>query len=145
MKAEKNKYAVFSFLKSGEGFERLMKVSKGPRAGDYVERCPLLYVMELIGSKWKLPILWCLSEEDGLHYNELKRRVHGVTNTMLTKCLRELEEKGLVFRHSLGSVPPSVTYHLREDGKSLMPALEGLHRWGMAYLEKRREGTSRCK
>lgn len=145
MKAEKNKYAVFSFLKSGEGFGELMKVSKGPRAGDYVECCPLLYVMELIGSKWKLPILWCLNEEDGLHYNELKRRVHGVTNTMLTKCLRELEEKGLISRHSLGSVPPSVTYHLKEDGKSLMPALEGLHRWGMAYLEKRREGTSRCK
>ena len=31
-----------------------MKVSKEPRAGDYVKRCPLLYVMELIGSKWKL-------------------------------------------------------------------------------------------
>ena len=96
-----------------------MKASERPRAGDYVERCPLLYVMELIGSKWKLPILWCLNEEDGLHYNELKRRVHGVTNTMLTKCLRELEEKGLVSRRSLGSVPPSVTYHLREDGKAL--------------------------
>ena len=122
-----------------------MKASERPWSGDYVVRCPLLYVMELIGSKWKLPILWCLNEEDGLHYNELKRRVHGVTNTMLTKCLRELEEKGLVSRRSLGSVPPSVTYHLREDGKSLMPALEGLHRWGMAYLEKRREGTSRCK
>ena len=61
-----------------------MKASERPWSGDYVERCPLLYVMELIGSKWKLPILWCLNEEDGLHYNELKRRVHGVTNTMLT-------------------------------------------------------------
>ena len=58
---------------------------------------------------------------------------------MLTKCLRELEEKGLVSRRSLGSVPPSVTYHLREDGKSLMPALEGLCTWGRAYLEKREE------
>jgi len=119
-----------------------MKASKRPQTGNYVERCPLLYVMELIGSKWKLPILWCLNDEDGLHYNELKRRVHGVTNTMLTKCLRELEEKGLLFRHSLGSVPPSVTYHLKEDGKSLMPALEGLYRWGMAYLEKRRKADA---
>ena len=42
LKAEENKYAVFSFLKSGEGFGGLMKASKGPRAGDYVERCPLL-------------------------------------------------------------------------------------------------------
>ena len=44
-----------------------MKASERPWSGDYVERCPLLYVMELIGSKWKLPILWCLNEEDGLH------------------------------------------------------------------------------
>ena len=65
-----------------------MKASERPWSGDYVERCPLLYVMELIGSKWKLPILWCLNEEDGLHYNELKRRVHGVTNTILTKPSR---------------------------------------------------------
>ena len=119
-----------------------MKASERPRSGDYVERCPLLYVMELIGSKWKLPILWCLNEEDGLHYNELKRRVHGVTNTMLTKCLRELEEKGLISRHSLGSVPPSVTYRLREDGKNLMPALEGLCAWGRAYLERQREADA---
>ena len=39
-------------------------------------------------------------------------------------------------------VPPSVTYHLREDGKSLIPALEGLCSWGMAYLEKRREADA---
>ena len=120
-----------------------MNTTKNAKAGDYTKRCPLLYVMELIGSKWKLPILWCLNDEDGLHYNELKRRVHGVTNTMLTQCLRELEEKGLISRHSRGSVPPSVTYHLREDGKSLMPALEGLCSWGMAYLEKRKKGETR--
>lgn len=122
-----------------------MRTSKNTNARNYAERCPLLYVMELIGSKWKLPILWCLNDEDGLHYNELKRRVHGVTNTMLTKCLRELEERGLVSRHSRGSVPPSVTYHLREDGRSLMPALEGLCRWGMDYLKKHGEGGGACE
>ncbi|RRD63940.1 winged helix-turn-helix transcriptional regulator [Fretibacterium sp. OH1220_COT-178] len=122
-----------------------MKASKNIKTQNYTDRCPLLYVMELIGSKWKLPILWCLNDEDGLHYNELKRRVHGVTNTMLTKCLRELEERGLVSRHSRGSVPPSVTYHLREDGRSLMPALEGLCRWGMDYLKKHEEGGGTCE
>ncbi|MDO4786267.1 MAG: helix-turn-helix domain-containing protein [Fretibacterium sp.] len=122
-----------------------MKASKNIKTQNYTDRCPLLYVMELIGSKWKLPILWCLNDEDGLHYNELKRRVHGVTNTMLTKCLRELEERGLVSRHSRGSVPPSVTYHLREDGRSLMPALEGLCRWGMDYLKKHGEGGGACE
>jgi DNA-binding HxlR family transcriptional regulator len=89
--------------------------------------------MELIGSKWKMPILWNLTKEDALHYNELKRRVAGITNTMLTRSLRDLEEDGLVRRMSDGSVPPSVTYHLTEEGKKLIPSLNGLYAWGEAH------------
>lgn len=77
-----------------------------------LKQCPIIYAMELIGSKWKIPILWNLTKEDDLHYNEMKRRVANITNTMLTRALRELEKEGLIMRKSAGSVPPSVTYHL---------------------------------
>ena len=96
--------------------------------------CPILYAMERIGSKWKMPIIWQLTLEDGLHYNELKRRVNGITNTMLTRCLRELEKEYLIRRISLGTVPPSVTYHLTAMGKELLPALEGLFQWGNKHM-----------
>lgn len=101
------------------------------------KKCPLIYASDIIGSKWKLPILGTLIYEDGLHYSELKRRVRGITNTMLTKNLRELETSGLVSRHSLGSVPPSVTYHLTEDGKSLIPAMKGLCDWAAEHMNRR--------
>ena len=86
--------------------------------------------MDLIGSRWKLPILWNLTREGSLHYAELGRRIEGITNTMLTRALRELERDGLVARHSAGTVPPSVTYGLTEAGAELLPALDCLYAWG---------------
>ena len=99
-------------------------------------KCPILYAMEKIGSKWKMPIICQLTLEDGLHYNELKRRVKGVTNTMLTRCLRDLEKEGLVRRLFCGTIPPSVTYHLTDMGKELLPALDGLFVWGTKHMKK---------
>lgn len=94
------------------------------------EYCPITYSMSIIGSKWKIPILWKLILDDGQHYNHLKRMVGGITNTMLTKSLRELEDDGLIVRHSDGTVPPSVTYHLTSLGKDLVYTMEELFDWG---------------
>lgn len=96
-------------------------------------QCPIAYAMELVGSKWKLPILWKLMEQDGLHYNELKRCVPGISNTMLTKCLREMEEAELITRFSYDTIPPSVTYHLAEQGRLLNDSLTALYHWGQQH------------
>lgn len=101
-----------------------------------IDKCPIVYAMDLIGSKWKIPLLWNLTKEDNLHYNELKRRMIGITNTMLTRTLRELEDDGLVIRHSEGSVPPSVTYQLTDMGKQLLPSLNGLYAWGEEHQKE---------
>ena len=62
------------------------------------KKCPILHFIEIIDSKWKLPILWYLHEKKSTRYNELKRRIPNITNIMLTKSLRELERDGLVCR-----------------------------------------------
>ncbi|MBQ3301421.1 MAG: helix-turn-helix transcriptional regulator [Eggerthellaceae bacterium] len=87
-----------------------------------------------MGQKWKLPILWYLHEAEATRYNELKRRMPGITNTMLTKSLRELEEAGLVNRRSYGTVPPRVDYSLTESGEALLPTLNELYRWGESHM-----------
>ena len=51
-------------------------------AGYAEERCPILYALDIVGQKWKLPILWCLHEAKATRYLELKRRMPGITNTM---------------------------------------------------------------
>jgi len=102
---------------------------------DVVEsRCPVLYALDIIGQKWKLPILWYLRAADATRYNELKRRIPGITNLMLTKSLRELEAAGLVSRTVVDTSPPQVTYALTENGHDLLPTLNELYKWGETQM-----------
>ncbi len=99
--------------------------------------CPILYAMELIGQKWKLPILWYMADAEGqtLRYRELERKVVGITATMLTKCLRELEQDNLIKRKQYNTIPPTVEYSLTENGKTLIPALESVYQWADAQMK----------
>ena len=92
--------------------------------------CPLTYAMELISSKWRLPIIWALNQNKIMRYNELKRNVEGITNMMLSQCLKEMESVGMIIRKQYMEIPPRVEYSLTQEGESLIPALEALHKWG---------------
>ena len=87
-----------------------------PHANIYTVPCPIIHALNLIGGKWKLPVLWHLFDAESVRYNELKRSVVGITNIMLTQCLRELEAAGLVRRDDFGEVPPRVEYSLTGPG-----------------------------
>ena len=100
------------------------------------EKCGVIYALELIGGKWKLPVLWKLSKQDTIRYNELRRQLPGVTNTMLTRVLVDLEADGLVVRREYEQVPPHVEYGLTESGRSLIPALEIIGVWGRSKMEQ---------
>ena len=103
----------------------------------YETQCPILYAMELIGQKWKLPILWYMADAKNqtLRYRELERKVVGITATMLTKCLRELESDDLFLRTVYPAIPPSVEYSLTERGKTLIPALESIYNWADSQMK----------
>lgn len=101
-----------------------------PPENVYTVPCPILRALEMIGGKWKLPILWHLFDAEAVRYNELKRSVVGITAMMLTQCLRELEADGLVARRDYGEWPLKVEYSLTEQGKELLPALRELYAWG---------------
>ncbi len=107
----------------------------------YETECPILYAMELIGQKWKLPILWYIADAENqtLRYRELERKVVGITATMLTKCLRELEQDGLVFRTVYPTIPPAVEYALTERGKTLIPALQSVYNWADGQMKGKTE------
>jgi DNA-binding HxlR family transcriptional regulator len=98
-------------------------------------KCPLTYALEIIGQKWKLPVMWYLFENDVTRYNELKRKVSGITNMMLTKSLKELEEHHLILRTQYDTIPPKVEYSLSDRGKKLLPTLNELSKWGAEQLQ----------
>ncbi|MGW3605139.1 winged helix-turn-helix transcriptional regulator [Micromonospora sp. NPDC005161] len=92
-------------------------------------RCPVELTVDLLGGKWRTVILAHLKE--GVHrYGELRRRMPGVSEKMLTQRLRELEADGLVARQDHGTVPPHVEYCLTDEGRSLAPVLQALYDWG---------------
>jgi DNA-binding HxlR family transcriptional regulator len=54
---------------------------------------------------------------------------------MLSNQLKELEADSLITRHEYSQVPPKVEYYLSERGKSLIPALQVLCKWGAEHID----------
>jgi DNA-binding HxlR family transcriptional regulator len=95
--------------------------------------CSVEATLSLIDGKWKGVILFHLL--DGImRFNEIRRRVPGVTQRTLTNQLRELEADGLINRKVYAQVPPKVEYALSERGRTLEPVLIALKQWGDANL-----------
>ena len=69
-------------------------------------------------------------------YRELERKVVGITATMLTKCLRELEQDKFITRTQYNTIPPTVEYALAERGKTLIPALESVYKWAEDQMKE---------
>ncbi|MEM7525773.1 MAG: helix-turn-helix domain-containing protein [Pseudomonadota bacterium] len=96
------------------------------------EGCPVERALEQISGKWKGLVIYHLMEET-LRFNELKRRLGGVTQRSLTKQLRELEADGIVSRKVFAVVPPRVDYSLTKKGRRLRGVVEALHAWGTQF------------
>lgn len=95
--------------------------------------CSVEAAISLIDGKWKCVILFHLLDGT-VRFNEIRRRVGGVTQRMLTTQLRELEMDGLIIRTVYAQVPPKVEYSLSPLGRSLEPVLAALKGWGDGHL-----------
>lgn len=93
--------------------------------------CPLQRAMEMIGGKWKLSILCSLTADGPTRYNDLKRKLQGISNTMLAKSLKEMEDDGLVTRTEYMEVPIRVEYEITGKARQLSPILMQLAQWAM--------------
>lgn len=95
-----------------------------------MDDCPVKYALTVLAGKWKMYIIYVLSQEKRLRFNELQRRVGSISAIMLSKNLQELENDGLVIRKQFEEIPPHVEYSLSDLGESLTPALKSLGEWG---------------
>ena len=101
------------------------------------DQCVLQSALECIGGKWKLPVLCSLSANGASRYNELLRNVRGISNTMLSQTLRELERDRLIQRKEYLEVPVRVEYALSAQAKRLQPILAQLIQWKMEKEDAR--------
>lgn len=106
-----------------------------------VEETGFGYTLSLIQGKYKMTILYCLSECGVLRYNQLKRQLGSISHKTLSLQLKELEADGLLLRKEYPQIPPKVEYSLSDRGRSLIPILDAMCLWG----EKNRADSRRPK
>lgn len=96
--------------------------------------CPVTSLLIMLQGKWKFQIIYEMCIKEPIRFGELRKNIDGITNTMLTSSLRELEKDGLVSREQFNEIPPHVEYSLTEKGKALLPVFYEITKWGFRYI-----------
>lgn len=104
--------------------------------------CALDIALAVVGGKWKPTILWVLHPQP-LHFGELRRRVGGISEKVLTEQLRQLEADGVVVHdeYRQGAVR-RVRYRLTPSGQGLNEAVHVLAEWGSSHATRGTTGTA---
>ena len=97
--------------------------------------CPVTPLLLMLQGKWKNQIIYELCIKNPIRFSELKKNLSGITNTMLTTSLRELESDGLISRKQYNEIPPHVDYSFTQKGKDLLPIFYEMTKWGLKYIE----------
>jgi DNA-binding HxlR family transcriptional regulator len=98
--------------------------------------CPTRQVLGRVADKWTMLVISALSDETVLRFSELRRRVEGVTQKVLTQTLRGLERDGLITRTVYPTVPVTVEYRLTSLGHSLASAVSVIKAWAYENIEE---------
>lgn len=102
---------------------------------EQLARCESMSRLQaVISGKWKILIIWYISVYKIQRFGELQRRLGSITQSTLTKQLRELEEDGFISRMVYPQVPPKVEYSLTKMGESFVPVLLEMQKWSEENL-----------
>ena len=94
--------------------------------------CSLKEVLDIIGGKWAMPIIYNLSKGK-MRFKEVERSIEGINTRMLVKELKNMEANGIITRKVFATVPPTVEYALTVKGKKLLPSIHSLYKWGQEF------------
>ncbi|NRB07099.1 MAG: helix-turn-helix transcriptional regulator [Richelia sp.] len=96
--------------------------------------CSVEGTLSVIGGRWKPLIIFYLLQNDVLRFGELKKKIEGITQGMLTNQLRELQKDKIVMRKGYAEVPPRVEYSLTDYGRTLDPIMISMGDWGAEHM-----------
>lgn len=104
-------------------------------SSEALSRCvPMSTLQSILSGKWKLLILWYIAFYKIQRFNELFRRLDGITQSTLAKQLKELEHSNLIHREVYNEVPLKVEYSLTELGETFIPILNKMVIWSANHL-----------
>ena len=105
------------------------------RKREVMARCvPMSTLQAVLSGKWKFLILWYIAINKTQRFGVLLRSLDGITQSTITKQLRELEDDGFIHREIYNEMPPHVEYTLTELGKSFVPVLTQMMMWSQTHL-----------
>jgi DNA-binding HxlR family transcriptional regulator len=96
------------------------------------KNCTLKDVLDIIGGKWAMPIIYILSKGK-MRFKEIGRSIEGINTRMLVKELKNMEANGIITREVFATVPPTVEYTLTVKGEKLLPSIRPLYSWGQEF------------
>lgn len=102
---------------------------------DY-DNCPVIFALNLLSKKWLVPIICALHHNEVMRFGELSRALMGITDMMLTQCLKELQRFGIVNRVQYNEMPLRVEYSLTEMGQEMVPSILSLSKWSPQILDQ---------
>ena len=97
-------------------------------------KCPVDTTLTMLSSRWKFLIVKELLQGT-TRFNDLKNKVEGISQKVLTYNLREMETNGIITRKIYNTVPRKVEYTLTDIGYSLASVLNAMADWGSAYKQ----------
>jgi DNA-binding HxlR family transcriptional regulator len=100
----------------------------------YSENCPTRLVLDHIADKWASLILWRISDGP-VRFNELRRKIEGISTKVLSQALKQLERDGLILRRAFATVPVTVEYSITPLGNTLAEKLATVTQWAEQNIE----------
>lgn len=98
-------------------------------------KCPVRNVLNRVGDKWSMLVLFTLESIPTIRFKELQRNIPDISQKMLTTTLKTLEADGLIIRKAYPEIPPRVEYELTSRGKSLLPLIDNLLSWASTNMD----------
>jgi len=111
-------------------------ITRPPELEHTPANCHAREILARVGDKWSVYVIHVLGDAGTLRFNELRSRVDGISQRMLTVTLRGMERDGLVARTVHAEVPPRVEYALTQLGSTLRELVKGLVEWSGAHLDE---------
>jgi DNA-binding HxlR family transcriptional regulator len=114
---------------------------RGKEAASELRLCPAIGFSRIVGGKYKLRILWALNKEPH-RYGQIRASLlkgslgQPVTPRVLSRELKQLQQRGLIQRRQFNVVPPKVEYSLTERGKTVVPILNAIVNWGLTRIHE---------
>jgi len=117
------------------------------RSKELPPRCPkpTHELLQLLTRPWTMHILWALSTSGPTRFGALGRQIDGISSRLLTERLRDLEEKGFIYRHYEPTIPPAVTYGLTPRMQEIGAVLDKLDKLAHKWQEEDAKATRKRK